>query len=800
MTVFTDIFTGAPLQPSDVGYTSYTLTADKTLSWPSTSTTSDTVARIMTIVCNGAYSLTFPAANEASTGQDTLITNTGSTTLTVKDSTGATITTVAAGAAKYIYLTDNTTTAGIWAAVAFGVGTSNVDAAVLAGYGLLAVSTTLNQACPVTSISTPTTAGAADRARLLVDIAGITITLPSAATIGNNFFTFIRNGSSGTTTIAPSGGDLIDNGASVALNPAESLMVICSGTAWYTVGWGRSVTFNYTQLTKSVAGGADVTLSAAEAGYKILKFTGLLTANINVVVPTTTTIWYVDNSTTGGYTLTVKTSAGSGVSTTNGTRYVLYGDGTNVVNAVTVTGSFSSFTTGSASAPSITFAADTDTGLYNTAANQVGVAVAGTQVANFTASGAAITGAVSADSAAITGAVSADSADFKGGVSADSAAITGAVSAGSASITGAVSAGSALLTVPLPVTSGGTGTTTNPASAVANTPAGNIAATNVQAAINELDTEKAKSGANSDITSLTALVSVNGCSLTGLLNVNDGADIASATTVDLTAATGNTVRITGTTPITAFTMNAGQQMELVAVGALPLTYHATTMNINGGASYTCSANDRLRVFKDGSGVIQVNVTKQAGDAIADLASQAEAEAGSENTKMMTSLRTKQSIDANKMTLNTEQTATGALMQFTGIPATAKRITVIFNGVSVNGTSNIKIQLGTSASLEGTGYTSTVTSGSSGASTSSSTSGHMVTGLIISANAYSGHIVFTKISGNTWIGSGTLLSSGSVAYSISASTKTLSGALTRIGLFCDNGTDTFDSGTFNAIYE
>ncbi len=295
-------------------------------------------------------------------------------------------------------------------------------------------------------------------------------------------------------------------------------------------------------------------------------------------------------------------------------------------------------------------------------------------------------------------------------------------------------------------------------------------------------------------------MAISGGSLTGLLNVNDGADIASATTVDLTVATGNTVRITGTTPITAFKMNAGQQMELVAVGALPLTYHATTMNINGGASYTCSANDRLRVFKDGSGVIQVNVTKQAGDAIADLASQAEAEAGSENTKMMTPLRTKQSIDANKMTLNTEQTATGALMQFTGIPATAKRITVIFNGVSVNGTSNIKIQLGTTVALEATGYTSTVTSGSGGAYTSSSTSGHMATGQITAANAYSGHIVFTKISGNTWIGSGTLLSSGTVAYSISASTKTLAGALTRFGVMSDNVTDVFDSGTFNAIYE
>lgn len=107
----------------------------------------------------------------------------------------------------------------------------------------------------------------------------------------------------------------------------------------------------------------------------------------------------------------------------------------------------------------------------------------------------------------------------------------------------------------------------------------------------------------------------SGGSFTGLVNLNDGDDIASASTVDLTSATGNTVRITGTTAITAFTMNAGQQMELIAVGALPLTYNATTMNINGGASYTCAAGDRLSVTKDGAGVVRVSVTKQDGTTI-----------------------------------------------------------------------------------------------------------------------------------------------------------------------------------------
>lgn len=94
-----------------------------------------------------------------------------------------------------------------------------------------------------------------------------------------------------------------------------------------------------------------------------------------------------------------------------------------------------------------------------------------------------------------------------------------------------------------------------------------------------------------------------------------GADIASATTLDLTAATGNTVVITGTTTTTAFTMTKGQQMVLIAAAAWPLTFHATTCNINGGVSYTCAAGDRLYVVKDDDDVIRVSVTKQDGTSV-----------------------------------------------------------------------------------------------------------------------------------------------------------------------------------------
>lgn len=84
-------------------------------------------------------------------------------------------------------------------------------------------------------------------------------------------------------------------------------------------------------LSKSVAGGSNVTLTAAEAGYATLIFTGTLTANISVIVPTAAGRWIVRNSTSGAFSLTVKTSAGTGVSIPQGKSLEVYCDGINVV-------------------------------------------------------------------------------------------------------------------------------------------------------------------------------------------------------------------------------------------------------------------------------------------------------------------------------------------------------------------------------------------------------------------------------------------------------------------------------------
>lgn len=86
------------------------------------------------------------------------------------------------------------------------------------------------------------------------------------------------------------------------------------------------------RLVKSVAGGTDVTLTETEYNHPILEFTGALTDNINVIVPLTSgAIWIVYNQTSGSFTLTVKGATGTGVTVTQGSRAILYSNGTNVV-------------------------------------------------------------------------------------------------------------------------------------------------------------------------------------------------------------------------------------------------------------------------------------------------------------------------------------------------------------------------------------------------------------------------------------------------------------------------------------
>jgi len=211
MTSYVSPFTGDVIQPTDVSYAAYTLAANKQLQWPSVANgTQSPAARIMEITAGSGLKLIMPPANQASVGQDALIQNQGANTFTVTDYDDGTICTIAAGEAKYLYLTGNADTAGSWGVIDFGIGTSSPDAATLAGYGLLAISSTLNQSHPVSTFTTGYTFLAADRAQTKLWSGGAgTSTLPDAATIGNNWFFFIKNNGSGSMTVSCTGGNLI---------------------------------------------------------------------------------------------------------------------------------------------------------------------------------------------------------------------------------------------------------------------------------------------------------------------------------------------------------------------------------------------------------------------------------------------------------------------------------------------------------------------------------------------------------------------------------------------------------------
>lgn len=157
---------------------------------------------------------------------------------------------------------------------------------------------------------------------------------------------------------------------------------------------------------------------------------------------------------------------------------------------------------------------------------------------------------------------------------------------------------------------------------------------------------------------------------------------------------------------------------------------------------------------------------------------------------------------NPLISGTEVASTsGTSIDFTGIPSWVKRITVMFNGISTNGsTAAFIIQLG-SGSIVSSGYASQVWAASS--SSTVITTGFITNSSIGSASyALSGTVVLTLIGSNTWISNGSLNYTNvtSVGYSSSGNSPALSGALDRVRITTFGGTETFDTGSINILYE
>jgi hypothetical protein len=156
-----------------------------------------------------------------------------------------------------------------------------------------------------------------------------------------------------------------------------------------------------------------------------------------------------------------------------------------------------------------------------------------------------------------------------------------------------------------------------------------------------------------------------------------------------------------------------------------------------------------------------------------------------------------------MSVNTLATAvastSGTSIDYTGLPSWVKKITVMFNGVSLSGSSHPLIQVG-SGSVLSSGYTSTgnTITRSNTTGGASSTAGFFIA-VGAAAYAFSGHMVLTLVSGSIWVSSHSGLNS-TTNVCCGGGNVSIGGTLDRIRITTVNGTDTFDAGSVNILYE
>lgn len=144
---------------------------------------------------------------------------------------------------------------------------------------------------------------------------------------------------------------------------------------------------------------------------------------------------------------------------------------------------------------------------------------------------------------------------------------------------------------------------------------------------------------------------------------------------------------------------------------------------------------------------------------------------------------------------------GTSIDFTGIPSWAKKITVMFSGVSLSGTSQLLVQLGDAGGVETTGYISGSAVARNGSATigGSSTAGFIVYQGTAGTNFFYGTARFDYVGSNIWVGS-VSGNTGDANGVSGGGNKTLSDTLTQVRITTVNGTDTFDAGSINIMYE
>ena len=337
---YTNVFTGSTIYPTEA-LTKLDMTANVVLQWPTEAPLGEPLASEIveiTSSTSASWTIKVPDAMLVSVGQTILFNNRTAVAISVVDYNNASIVSVPAGTQWQIYLATNTTQAGVWRQYQFGAATSEANAGALAGHGLVAEGSQLETAVIVFDFAVDRTLVQDDHAGMFnCTSSGVTtLTLPDPAVIGTAWFVQARNSGAGTLTLDTIGTALIDGSATKVFSPGDSCLLAHNGTDYYSVGFGQAAVFAFDYVEIDVTGGTNYTLTGNELNRIAYQFTGVLSADITVIVPATVQQYWVYANTTGGFDLSVATAAQvTPLDVTNTTRTIVYCDGSDVVPAVT---------------------------------------------------------------------------------------------------------------------------------------------------------------------------------------------------------------------------------------------------------------------------------------------------------------------------------------------------------------------------------------------------------------------------------------------------------------------------------
>jgi hypothetical protein len=301
--------------------------------------------------------------------------------------------------------------------------------------------------------------------------------------------------------------------------------------------------------------------------------------------------------------------------------------------------------------------------------------------------------------------------------------------------------------------------------------------------------------------------------ITANRTVATSATITTGTIPNLTSSTANITLGTiptltaGTTTSTAATITSGTITNLASTTGTIATLNSTTGTIATLNSTTSTITNLSTTLAGDFTISQGTATLATSGATAGtygsvtaipfITVDAKGRITSATTGTFSSTPADGSITPAKLsqplTLATAVASTsGTAIDFTGIPSWAKRITVMFQGVSTNGASSVLIRLGTSSGFVASGYI-----GSS--ATFNFSNGMLVDDIGNSAGIRHGIAQILNITGNSWVCGSSLGRSDAIGSFVAAGSISLASLLTQIRITTGGG-DTFDAGNINIIYE